>query len=121
MNRREFLAGLAFAALGIPAAARAQARARKPNVVLILADDLGSADLRCYGSTDLETPSLDGLAARGIRFTQFYSASPVCSPSRAALLTGRYPQRAGLDTNAGGERGLPPEQVTLAEVFPPIL
>ncbi|MEM7305067.1 MAG: sulfatase-like hydrolase/transferase [Planctomycetota bacterium] len=91
-----------------------------PNVIVVLTDDQGSVDLGCYGAGDLTTPHLDALAARGLRFTQFYSAAPVCSPSRAGLLTGRAPQRAGLPGNASsqpGGKGLPTEEVTLAEMF----
>lgn len=95
--------------------------AASPNVVFILTDDQGAVDAGCYGSTDLVTPNIDALAARGVRFTQFYSAAPVCSPSRAGILTGRYPVRAGVPGNCAsqpGEKGaLPPEQVTLAEAF----
>lgn len=95
--------------------------ADKPNVIVILADDQGSVDLGCYGAKDLVTPHLDGLARRGVRFTQFYSAAPVCSPSRAGLLTGRWPVRAGVPTNCASQKGapgaLPPEEVTMAEVF----
>ncbi len=94
--------------------------AERPNVIVVYTDDQGSVDARCYGAEDLETPHIDALAAGGIRFTQMYSAAPVCSPSRAALLTGRYPQRAGLDSNASsgkGGSGMPTEQVTLAEAF----
>src|SRR5690606_15034616 len=93
---------------------------RKPNVILIYSDDQGWADLGVYGSPDLQTPHLDSLASRGVRFTQFYSASPVCSPSRASVLTGRYPQRAGLAGNASsheGDAGMPGHQYTLAELF----
>lgn len=95
------------------------AQDRPPNVIMILADDLGSVDLNCYGATDLETPVLDGLADRGVRFTQCYAAAPVCSPSRAAFITGLYPQRAGVPgnvprTDAGG---MPTETRTVAEVF----
>lgn len=93
----------------------------QPNVVLILADDQGSVDAGCYGSSDLHTPNLDRLANRGVRFTQFYSAAPVCSPSRAGLLTGRWPARAGVPDNCASQRGgkgaLPTEEVTLAEMF----
>jgi arylsulfatase A len=93
----------------------------KPNVILILADDLGSIDLGCYGSSDLQAPHTDRLAASGVRFTQFYAAAPVCSPSRAGTLTGRWPARAGVPGNVssqrGGPGGLPPEEVTLAEMF----
>src|ERR1700691_3918101 len=77
----------------------------KPNVIVILTDDQGTADLHIAGATDLETPHLDALARRGVRFTQFYAAAPVCSPSRAGLLTGRYPVRAGMPSNAPSEAG----------------
>ena len=94
--------------------------ARRPNVILIYTDDQGTVDANCYGANDLITPSIDALAERGVRFTQFYSAAPVCSPSRAAVLTGRYPQRAGLASNAGsgkGAEGMPASQVTIAEML----
>lgn len=68
-----------------------------PNVILIMADDLGYGDLGCYGSTTIATPHLDSLAARGIRLTDFHSNAPVCTPTRAALLTGKYQQRSGLE------------------------
>ncbi len=95
--------------------------ADRPNVLFILADDQGSIDLGCYGSTDLKTPHTDALAARGVRFTRFYSAAPVCSPSRAGALTGRYPVRAGVPGNCASQQGakgaLPPGEITLAEMF----
>jgi len=68
----------------------------KPNIVLIFADDLGYGDLGCYGSELIKTPRLDAMAGQGVRFTDFYAAASICSPSRAALLTGSYPQRCGL-------------------------
>jgi arylsulfatase A-like enzyme len=74
----------------------AQQVSKQPNIVLILADDLGWADLQCYGSTFYETPNLDKLAAKGIRFTNAYASSPVCSPTRASLLTGKYPIKTGV-------------------------
>ena len=73
--------------------------APQPNIVFIMADDQGSVDLGCYGTKDLHTPHTDRLAASGVRFTQFYSAAPVCSPSRAGALTGRWPVRAGVPGN----------------------
>ena len=96
------------------------AAARKPNVIIIYTDDQGSVDLNCYGSKDLATPHMDGLARRGVRFTQFYAAAPVCSPSRAGLLKGRYPVRAGMPGNAGstkGKAGLAANEVTIAETM----
>ncbi len=98
------------------------------NTIFILADDLGWADLGCYGSTFHETPRLDRLAAQGVRFTQAYAACPVCSPTRAAAMTGKYPARIGLTDFIGGiRRGklnpapyrdhLPLEEITVAEVF----
>ncbi len=93
---------------------------RKPNVIVIFTDDQGSVDAGCYGTKDIETPHLDALAKRGVRFTQFYAAAPVCSPSRAGLLTGRYPAKAGVPgntTSQKGKPGMPGEQVTMAEHF----
>ncbi|MGN6136214.1 MAG: sulfatase-like hydrolase/transferase, partial [Aureliella sp.] len=96
---------------------------RPPNVIVIYADDLGWGDLACYGHPMIRTPNLDRMAAEGMRFTNFYSAAEVCTPSRAALLTGRYPIRSGmchdqfrvLRNNSKG--GLPQDEVTLAEVL----
>lgn len=93
---------------------------KKPNVIVIYTDDQGAVDLGSYGATDLHTPNLDRLAAEGTRFTQAYVAAPVCAPSRAALLTGRYPQNAGVTGNTSpnpGSHGMPEEQYTLAELF----
>src|SRR5712675_1045404 len=96
MDRREFLktAGAAGIAACAPFSA-AGAPASPPNIVFIYADDLGYGDLGVYGS-QIRTPNLSQMSAEGVRFTQFYSANPVCSPSRAALLTGRYPTRTGV-------------------------
>ena len=90
---------LTSTALNYPAKLSAAEHPR-PNVIVILSDDLGSIDEHCYGATDLVTPAVDSLAQHGVRFTQFYSAAPVCSPSRAGLLTGRYPWLVGLPNNA---------------------
>ena len=94
---------------------------KKPNVILIYTDDQGTLDLNIYGAKDLYTPNIDALARRSVRFTQFYTAAPVCSPSRASLMTGRYPQRAQLATNASSDKGgkieMPGSQVTMAELF----
>ncbi len=69
---------------------------RRPNIILILTDDLGYGDLGCYGSRAIKTPNIDGMASEGIRFTDFHSSNAMCSPSRAGLLTGRYPHRTGV-------------------------
>jgi arylsulfatase A-like enzyme len=93
---------------------------QKPNVIVIFTDDQGTIDANCFGAKDLVTPGIDGLANRGVRFTQFYAAAPVCSPSRAGILTGRYPVRAGVPGNVSsrhGVAGMPPAQVTMAETF----
>ena len=91
-----WLVALLVAAAGAASGRAADAGAGRPNVVLILADDLGWADLGCYGSKYHRTPNLDRLAAQGMRFTDAYAAAPVCSPTRAALLTGKYPARLNL-------------------------
>ena len=72
-----------------------------PNLVIILADDLGYGDLSCYGHPSIRTPNLDRMASQGMRFTDFYVAACVCTPSRAALLTGRLPIRSGMSGDIG--------------------
>ncbi len=71
----------------------AQSKNQKPNIIFIMADDLGSGDLGCYGNTFNETPNLDKLSTQGLKFTQAYAAAPICSPTRASLMTGQYPAR----------------------------
>ena len=93
-----------------------QLSAKKPNVIIIFTDDQGTVDMNCYGAKDLVTPNMDGLAKRGVRFTQFYSAAPVCSPSRVGLMTGRTPQHGGLNGNVPLDSvGMPSQQITIAE------
>ncbi|MBR3866765.1 MAG: sulfatase-like hydrolase/transferase, partial [Butyricicoccus sp.] len=90
---------------------------KRPNFIVILTDDQGYGDLSCMGSTDFCTPHIDSLAASGARFTNWYSNSPVCSPSRASLLTGRFPGNAGVRAILAGHRraaGLTPESPTIA-------
>lgn len=102
------------------AAPVAHGRESRPNVIIIYTDDQGVADAGCYGSTDIKTPAIDHLAATGLRFTQFYAPAPVCSPSRAGLLTGRYPLSAGVPGNVSstrGEAGMPSDRVTIAEML----
>ena len=95
-----------------------RAKGIAPNFVVILADDLGYADLSCYGSKLISTPRLDQMAREGIRFTDFHVTASICSPSRASLLTGRYAQRAGMPfvLFPTEPKGLPPEEVTIAEL-----
>jgi arylsulfatase A-like enzyme len=122
-TRRDFLKvlGLTAGSLIITGSAIGKRRAaRKPNVILIFTDDQGTIDVNCYGSKDLYTSNLDRLAKEGTRFTQFYVGAPVCSPSRAALMTGRYPQGAGVPGNVSsqpGHTGMPTEQITIAEMM----
>jgi arylsulfatase A-like enzyme len=124
LNRREFLAA-------VPLLAAAQKRER-PNIVLIVVDDWGWTDLGCYGSKYYETPNLDRLASQGIRFTQAYSACTVCSPSRAAILTGKYPARLHITDWIPGHKilnqklrppdwtqHLPHQETTIAEAIKP--
>jgi arylsulfatase A-like enzyme len=99
-TRRDFLkaAGLGAIALAMPnwLGVHAKTQTRKPNIVVILVDDLGYGDLSSYGAKDLKTPHIDSLVAAGIRFDNFYANCPVCSPTRASLLTGRYPDLVGV-------------------------
>ena len=107
-----------FASICFACATIAQTR---PNIVLIMADDLGYGDLSCYGSDDIKTPNIDALAKHGIRFTDYHSNGAVCSPTRAALMTGRYQQRCGVEgvITAAQHRevGMPLSEVTIAEVL----
>jgi len=121
------LGGPAQAAPGNPAeqpfrASGRRPEGRRPNILVILADDLGSADLSVYGSPNISTPNLDKLAASGVRFTQGYSAGTVCSPTRIALYTGRHPGRipGGLQEPIGApgpNNGIPPAHPTLASLL----
>jgi arylsulfatase A len=92
---------------------------RPPNFVVLFTDDMGYGDLGCYGHPNIRTPHLDRMASEGVRFTSFYAASPVCTPSRVGLLTGRYALRAGLPNNLGPDStgGLPLSEITLAQAL----
>jgi arylsulfatase A-like enzyme len=114
---RAALAGLAL--IGLLITSRSSAADRPPNVVLVFADDLGYGDLGCYGAQGYKTPNLDRLAAEGVRFTNFYAAQAVCSASRAALLTGCYPNRIGILGALGpaSNHGIHDNEWTIAEVL----
>jgi len=136
INRRQFLKSTVFsaAALTLPGCSTGsgltKAGNQKPNFLFILADDYGWSQLGCYGSQYYETPYIDGLAAEGMKFTDAYAACPVCSPTRASIMTGKYPARLHLtDFIAGGkfpydkykqpawQKFLPLEEITIAEVL----
>ena len=111
MNRREFLAAAALA----PVAAQA-AQAAQPNIVFILADDLGYGDLGCYGQRQILTPHLDRMAAEGMRFTQAYAGSTVCAPSRCCLMTGLHSGHAIIRGNRA-DLAIRPGDVTVTEIL----
>ncbi len=121
VNLMQRFAALCFALLLLVSGGRAAER--PPNFVVIFCDDLGWGDLGCFGNPTIRTPNLDRMAAAGQKWTQFYVAAPVCTPSRAALMTGRYPIRNGMTSSkrvvlfpdSGG--GLPSEEVTVAELL----
>jgi arylsulfatase A-like enzyme len=121
MNRFTLLMILLAALLAGTSARPAQAAGdKKPNILLVVADDLGYGDLGCYGCRDIRTPNIDRLAAQGVRLTDFYASAPVCSPTRASLLTGRYPQRAGFDwviRYHEKDRGLPAAETSVARLL----
>lgn len=127
IGRREFVGSAVAGALVAEASMKTfvAARAPRPNVLFILADDLGWGDLSCYGRPDYRTTNLDALAKEGTRFTQAYSASPVCTPTRCAFLTGQYPARhpVGLleplpwKKQEGGSTGLDPSFPTVASLL----
>ena len=118
---RRLLSGCAVV-FALALSADAAERLTKPNVVLMMADDLAFQDLSCYGSKRIKTPELDKLASEGVRLTSFYTGSTVCTPSRMALLTGAYAARVGwrggvIGYKIPGSNGLAPEALTIAEVY----
>lgn len=121
VTRREFLE--TAAATAAASAVVHSAQRSRPNVLFILADDLGYGDLSCYGRPDYQTPSLDGLAQQGIKFISAYAAAPVCTPTRCAFHTGRYPQRLAvglqepLTGNSPQDAGLPPAHPTISSLL----
>ena len=124
VTRREFIgSAVATTALAGTAGIVSAAPGKRPNVLFILADDLGYGDLSCYGRPDYTTPVIDALAKQGIRFTDNYAAAPVCTPTRCAYITGRYPQRLAvgleepLKASSPDDVGLPPGHPTIASLL----
>lgn len=125
MNRRRFFttlaggAAIAGSATMLGRRASGQAAARLPNFIIIFTDDQGYQDLGCFGSPDIKTPRIDRMAAEGMKLTDFHVAAPVCTPSRAALMTGCYPQRVSLPNVLGptAKVGINSDEVTLAELL----
>ncbi|MFD0762090.1 sulfatase-like hydrolase/transferase [Lutibacter aestuarii] len=123
MNTHYFYTSIKILILGIVLVYNLNLNAQsktKPNVIIIYTDDQGAVDLGSYGAKDIYSPNIDQLAKEGTRFTQGYVAAPVCAPSRAAMLTGKYPQNAGVSGNTSAtpnSKGLPAEQYTMAELF----
>jgi arylsulfatase A-like enzyme len=126
ITRREFVGAAIAGAAIVPTLEFPQNRT--PNILFILADDLGYGDLSCYGRPDYQTPNLDRLARQGVRFLNAYSAAPVCTPTRCAFITGRYPARTrvGLEEPLTERKdlgdkvkilGLPPEHPTIASLL----
>ena len=128
LSRRHFIGGAVAAATATSVFKNRVSAAGRPNILFILADDLGWGDLSCYGRPDYQTPNLDRLAREGIRFTNAYSAAPVCTPTRVGFLTGRYPARLPVGLHEPitqrsqlGERvktvGIPPEHPTVSSLI----
>jgi arylsulfatase A-like enzyme len=123
MQRRDFLKAMGFGGLALAAGGcesgptgRSSPSAKKPNIIFIIVDDMGWADLGCYGSEQIRTPNIDRMAAEGIRFTQAYSGCTVCAPARSVLMTGLHTGHTQVRGNTGGI-ALPDDAVTVAEVL----
>src|SRR6267154_1352834 len=123
ITRRDLIRGAATGMVSLAMGADilgGQPSAKPPNIIFILADDLGYADVSCYGRPDMNTPNIDRIATRGVRFLQGYANSAVCSATRTALITGRYQYRirVGLEEPLGGTQiGMPPEHPTLPSLL----
>jgi len=123
MHRREFLGTLGVGLAGVAMNGVWGAETKppgKPNIIFMMTDDQGYSELSCYGSPNIKTPNLDRMAAEGVRFTDYYAAGSVCTPTRASLMTGCYPKRVGLHKGVLGtrdKRGLHPDEVTIAELL----
>jgi Sulfatase len=123
VTRRVLLRDMALGTVALASGVKnifGQSVARPPNIVFIMADDLGYADVSCYGRPDISTPNIDNLAAKGVRFLQAYANSAVCSATRTALITGRYQYRLAIGLEeplAGRDVGLPPDHPTLPSLL----
>src|SRR6266540_1530188 len=123
VTRREFIGSALGTAVAAGAAPLQRQGVSRPNVLFILADDLGYGDLSCYGRPDYQTPVLDAFARQGIKFMSAYAAAPVCTPTRCAFVTGRYPQRLAvgleepLTASSPTDAGLPPDHPTVASLL----
>src|SRR5512146_635206 len=124
MNKQKLtllLAATLAILVNLPAAVRAE---KLPNLVIILADDMGYGDLGCYGHPSMRTPNLDRMAAEGMRFTDFYASQSICTPSRAGLMTGRLAIRSGMAGGPGrhvlypqDKGGLPDSEITIPQAL----
>ena len=108
---------LSCIALVTPSFANDAPTISRPNIIWIMADDLGYGDLKCYGCKDIPTPHIDSIAIKGVKCTNFYAAASVCTPSRASILSGRYPEAIGMTNVLMGRGGMASEVVTIAEVL----
>ncbi|MEI7900576.1 MAG: sulfatase-like hydrolase/transferase [bacterium] len=115
MKKPQYVIVLTALLLAPPAVLQAADAPDKPNILFIVGDDMGYADVGFHGCKDIPTPNLDALAASGVRFTSGYVSGPYCSPTRAGLMTGRYQQRFGHEFNPGGSEGLPLTETTVAD------
>jgi arylsulfatase A len=126
ISRRDAISRIGCYAAGIAAmplfarSAFATGEGQRPNLILIIADDLGYGDVSCFGSPDIVTPNLDAIASQGVRFSNFYVAAPICSPTRVSAMTGKYPHRTSLPDLPDShlpDHGLSPDEVMLPEVL----
>lgn len=120
MQKIIYFTAFLFGLFGLTLGGGTVQKPKSPNVILIYSDDQGAVDLGCYGTRDILSPNIDKLAATGLKFTRMYAPSPVCSASRAGLMSGKIPARAGVPSNVSsraGDPGMPASEFTIAEAF----
>jgi arylsulfatase A len=123
MNKKYVLTGIftLYAIFSVTSYGQSSSNKAKPNFVIIMADDLGYGAISCFGHKEIKTPNLDEMAKQGVKFLDYHSNGTVCSPTRAALMTGRYQQRTGvngvLTAKKHRDKGLPLSEKTIAETF----